>query len=170
MKVRLVAEVDGKPALIDIDADHPLGLIRVAVDDREYVLDVAQPSPGLYSLLLDGRVLNAYVALRRGKREVRLGGWTASVDIAPARGRRPATAAVGVGGRQEIAAPMSGRVVQVLVHRGQHVQEGESLVIIEAMKMETEIRSPIRGQVKDVQVQAGMAVETGQLLLVVEGS
>jgi oxaloacetate decarboxylase alpha subunit len=73
-------------------------------------------------------------------------------------------------GRQEIPAPMSGRVVQVLVQNDQIVQEGESLVIVEAMKMETEIRSPIRGQVKDVQVQAGMAVETGQCMLVVEGS
>jgi biotin carboxyl carrier protein len=64
---------------------------------------------------------------------------------------------------------MSGRVVQVLVRNGQTVQEGASLVIVEAMKMETEIRSPIAGQVKEVQVQPGMAIETGQLLLVVEG-
>jgi biotin carboxyl carrier protein len=65
---------------------------------------------------------------------------------------------------------MSGRVVQVLVHSEQAVQEGDSLVIVEAMKMETEIRSPVSGLVKEVQVQPGMAVETGQLLLVVEGS
>jgi len=58
----------------------------------------------------------------------------------------------------------------VLVRNGQTVQEGAGLVIIEAMKMETEIRSPIPGQVKEVQVQPGMAIETGQLLLVVEVS
>jgi biotin carboxyl carrier protein len=65
---------------------------------------------------------------------------------------------------------MSGRVVQVLVQPGQSVQDGERLVIIEAMKMETEIRATARGQVKDIQVSADMAVETGQLLLIIEGS
>jgi oxaloacetate decarboxylase (Na+ extruding) subunit alpha len=48
------------------------------------------------------------------------------------------------------------------------VQEGESLVIIEAMKMETEIRAVAPGQVKDLQVSVDTAVETGQLLLVIE--
>jgi biotin carboxyl carrier protein len=65
---------------------------------------------------------------------------------------------------------MSGRVVQVLVQPGQTVQGGERLVIIEAMKMETEIRAVSPGQVKDIQAAADMAVEAGQLLLIVEGS
>jgi len=65
---------------------------------------------------------------------------------------------------------MSGRVVQVLVQPGQTVQDGERLVIIEAMKMETEIRAVARGQVKELQVSSDMAVEAGQLLLIIEGS
>jgi biotin carboxyl carrier protein len=48
------------------------------------------------------------------------------------------------------------------------VQEGESLVIIEAMKMETEIRAMAPGQVRDVQVTLDTAVEAGQVLLVIE--
>jgi biotin carboxyl carrier protein len=63
---------------------------------------------------------------------------------------------------------MSGRVVQVLVQPGQTVQAGESLVIIEAMKMETEIRAMAPGQVKDLQVSVDTAVEAGELLLVIE--
>lgn len=169
--MRLLAEVDGTTIPIEIDDGDGTGLVRVKVDDREYLLDVANPSPGLYSLLVEGKVFNAHVALRRGKREVRIGAWNTTVDISPALSKRPeAKASSSVGGRQEITAPMSGRIVQVLVQPEQLVQEGESLVIVEAMKMETEIRSPMRGQVKDVQVQAGMAVEVGQRLLVVEGT
>jgi oxaloacetate decarboxylase alpha subunit len=169
--VRLHVEADGTTSLLDIEEGDSPGLVRVKVDDREYVIDVANPCPGFYSLLVDGKVFNAYVTLRRGKRDVHLGAWNTSIDISPIHGRRPiVTESKSLIGRQEIAAPMSGRVVQVLVQNDQTVQEGESLVIVEAMKMETEIRSPIRGQVKDVQVQAGMAVETGQCLLVVEGS
>jgi biotin carboxyl carrier protein len=169
--MRLHADLDGATVAIDIDDGDGTGIVRVKVEDREYLLDVTNPSPGLYSFLIDGQVVNAYVAWRRGKREVRIGAWQTAIDISPAQGRRPAAkAASSAGGRQEITAPMSGRVVQLLVQNDQAVQEGESLIIVEAMKMETEIRSPIHGHVKDIQVQAGMAVEVGQRLLVVEGS
>lgn len=169
--MRLLANVGGVTYTIEVDEGDGPGLVRVIVDDREYVIDVTTPSPGLYSLLVRERVFSAVVSLRRGRREVQIGAWTMSVEIGPAQGRRPATrSATGTSGRQEITAPMSGRIVQVLVQDGQIVQEGESLVTIEAMKMETEIRAVARGQVEDIKVQAGMAVEAGQLLLVVSGS
>jgi oxaloacetate decarboxylase alpha subunit len=167
----VLANVGGVTHTIEVDNGNGTGLVRVKVDQREYLIDVANPSPGLYSLLVDGRVFSAFVSQRRGKHEVQVGGASASVEIGPAQGQRPAAkSATAVSGRQEITAPMSGRVVQVLVQKDQTVQDGESLVIIEAMKMETEICSIGRGQVKDIRVEAGTAVETGQLLLVIEGS
>jgi oxaloacetate decarboxylase alpha subunit len=169
--VQLLVEADGITSTVDIEDGDSSGVIRVKIDDREYVVDVTNPSPGFYSLLVHGKVFNAYVARRRGKREVQIGAWNTSIDVSPVHGRRPtAKENRSPVGRQEITTPMSGRVVQVLVQNAQLVQEGESLVIVEAMKMETEVRSPVRGQVKDVEVQAGMAVEAGQRLLVVEGS
>jgi oxaloacetate decarboxylase alpha subunit len=169
--VRLLASAGGVPHTVELDDGNGTGLIRVKVDEREYLIDVTNPSPGLYSVVVSGQVFSAVVSQRRGKREVQVGNWLVSVEVAPAQGQRPSTKAVAaIGARQEITAPMSGRVVQVLVQPGQTVQDGESLVIIEAMKMETEIRAVARGQVKDVQVTADMAVEAGQLLLVVEGS
>ena len=169
--MRLQANADGVAHTIEVDEGGESGLVRIKVDEREYLIDVANPTPGVYSLLVDGKLVTAYVSLRRGKREVQLGTWRTSVEVSSSLGRRPfAKPAAGVVGRQEIVAPMSGRVVQVLVRNGQSVQGGSRLVIIEAMKMETEIRASIPGQVKEVQVQPGMAIETGQLLLVVEGT
>ena len=169
--MRLLANVGGVTHTIEVDEGDGPGLVRVIVDDREYVVDVTTPSPGVYSLLAQDQVFSAVVSPRRGRREVQIGAWTTSVEIGPAQGRRPTTrASASTSGRQEITAPMSGRIIQVLVQDGQVVQEGESLVIIEAMKMETEIRAVAHGKVKDIQVQAGMAVEAGQLLLVVTGS
>jgi biotin carboxyl carrier protein len=169
--VRLLATAGGVTHMVEVDEGNGTGLWRVNVDGREYLIDVTNPSPGLYSLLVRGQVFSAFVAPRRGRREVQVGAWSVSVEVASAQSQRPSVkAAAAVGGRQEITAPMSGRVVQVLVQPGQTVQDGESLAIIEAMKMETEIRAVARGQVKDIQVQAGMAVEAGQLLLIVEGS
>jgi biotin carboxyl carrier protein len=169
--VRLLANIGGVPHTVEVDEGNGTGLVRVTVDERDYVIDVTSPSPGLYSLLANGKVFSAFVSRRRDRCEVQVGGWSTGVEIGPVQGRRPSgRSATVVSGRQEITAPMSGRVVQVLVQDGQTVQDGESLVIIEAMKMETEIRSVARGQIKEVQVQAGMAVEAGQVLLVVDGS
>jgi biotin carboxyl carrier protein len=167
--VRLLANVGGVTHTVELDDGNGTGLIRVKVDEREYLLDATNPSPGVYSLVVHGKVYNALVWQRRGRREVQVGHWSTSVEVVPAQGQRPsAKPAAALGGRQEITAPMSGRVVQVLVQPGQTVQDGESLVIIEAMKMETEIRAIAPGQVKDIQVSVDMAVEVGQLLLAIE--
>jgi oxaloacetate decarboxylase alpha subunit len=167
--VQWLATAGGVTHAVELDEGHGAGFVRVKVDDREYLIDVTTPSPGLYSLVIHGKVVNAAVAPRRGRREVQVGDWNVSVEVVSGQSRRPsAKAAAAIGGRQEITAPMSGRVVQILVQPGQTVQDGDSLVIVEAMKMETEIRAAAGGQVKDIRVQAGMAVESGQLLLVIE--
>ncbi|HSF34130.1 MAG TPA: biotin/lipoyl-containing protein [Candidatus Tectomicrobia bacterium] len=168
--MRLLARAGGITHTVELDEGNGFGFVRVKVDEREYLIDVTNPSPGLYSLVVHGKVFSAFVSPRRGARDVQIGSWSTGVEVAPAQSQRPAAkSATAVSGRQEITAPMSGRVVQVLVHNGQIVQEGESLVIIEAMKMETEIRAVARGQVKDIRVKADIAVEAGQVLLVVEG-
>lgn len=167
--MRLHANLAGVTHTIEVDESNETGLLRVTVDGREYLIDVTTPAPGTYALLAGGRVFRAFVWERRGRREVQVGDLAMSVEIASAQRQRPsARAAATVSGRQDITAPMSGRVVQVLVEDGQTVQDGESLVIIEAMKMETEIRAVAGGQVREIRVQAGMAVEAGQTLLVVE--
>ena len=169
--MRLLTNADNVIHTVEWDEGNDIGLMRVKVDEREYLIDVTNPAAGVFSFIVRGQVLSVFVSQRRGKREVQVGNFSTSVNVAPARGRRPAAKSATVaGGRQKIAAPMSGRIVQVLVQPGQAVQEGESLVIIEAMKMETEIRATITGQVKDIQVTADMTVEAGQLLLIVDGS
>jgi oxaloacetate decarboxylase alpha subunit len=155
--------------MVELDEGNGTGLIRVKVDDRDYLIDATTPSPGLYSLIVHGKIYNAVVWQRRGRREVQVGQWSASVEVVPAQAQRPSPkSATAVGGRQEITAPMSGRIVQVLVQPGQTVQDGDRLLIIEAMKMETEIRAIGPGQVKDIQVSVDMAVDVGQLLVVIE--
>jgi oxaloacetate decarboxylase alpha subunit len=167
--VRLLVNTGGVAHTVELDEGNGTGLIRVKVDDREYLVDATNPSPGLYSLLVQGKVYSAVVWQRRGRLDVQVGHWSTSVEVAPAQLQRPsAKPAAALGGRQEITAPMSGRVVQVLVQPGQTVQEGESLVIIEAMKMETEIRAIAPGHVRDIQVAMDTAVEAGQVLLVIE--
>jgi biotin carboxyl carrier protein len=71
-------------------------------------------------------------------------------------------------GKQVIEAEMPGKVVKVSVAVGAEVQEGEGVVILEAMKMENEIPSPITGVITELGASEGETVEGGALLFVVE--
>ncbi|MFB3140932.1 MAG: biotin/lipoyl-containing protein, partial [Candidatus Acidiferrales bacterium] len=66
-----------------------------------------------------------------------------------------------------VTAPMSGKVVRVLVEEKQAIEEGEGLVVVEAMKMQNEISAPKKGVVEKVLVQAGDTVDHGDTLLIV---
>jgi acetyl/propionyl-CoA carboxylase alpha subunit len=67
-------------------------------------------------------------------------------------------------------APMPGSVVSIAVSVGDQVRKGQTLMVLEAMKMEHPIGSPEDGVVTEVKVAAGDQVEKGTLLVVVEGS
>ena len=66
---------------------------------------------------------------------------------------------------KEIKAPMPGKVLQILVQAGDTVKSGESLLILEAMKMENVIKAPHDLTIKDVKVKLNQAVEKGATLL-----
>jgi len=64
-----------------------------------------------------------------------------------------------------INAPLAGNVFKIMVSPGQHIAEGEVVIILEAMKMETEIRSNMSGTVSGINVKEGDAVSSGQPLI-----
>ena len=68
----------------------------------------------------------------------------------------------------EIRAPMQGTIVKVLVEKGQPIQPGDVVCILEAMKMENHIASTREGEITDLPIRAGQVVETGQLLAVID--
>lgn len=65
----------------------------------------------------------------------------------------------------DIKAPMPGMVLNILVGEGQQVKKGDSLLVLEAMKMENILKSPADGTVKKVVATKGTAVEKNQLLI-----
>ena len=68
-------------------------------------------------------------------------------------------------GLQTLKAPMPGRVVKVLVGRGDLVADRQPVVVLEAMKMQNDVRAPRGGRVSDVHVSEGALVEAGGLLV-----
>ena len=74
----------------------------------------------------------------------------------------------GSGGDGTITAPMQGTIVKVLVEPGQEVAEGDSLLVLEAMKMENSINAERAGTVKEVKVETGQTVSAGDTLITIE--
>jgi len=86
--------------------------------------------------------------------------------------RRRNRARSGTGGAADgaVVSPMQGTVLTVAVHDGETVDEGQLLLVVEAMKMENEIVAPRDGVVRDLAVATGAGVTSGQLLCVVAAS
>jgi len=66
---------------------------------------------------------------------------------------------------QQIKAPMPGLVLSILVSEGQEVKKGDSLFILEAMKMENMIKSPTDGTIKKIAIKQGDKVEKNEVLI-----
>ena len=80
--------------------------------------------------------------------------------LAPAAAPAPAAA-----GGQSVDAPMPGKILDIKVKAGDAVSFGQCVVVMEAMKMETEIVAPAAGTVASVNVSVGDAVDTGAVLV-----
>ncbi|MBN9105128.1 MAG: biotin/lipoyl-binding protein [Propionibacteriaceae bacterium] len=77
----------------------------------------------------------------------------------------PTTASVSGASANAVTAPLAGSVARVLVEEGQEIKAGEVLLVLEAMKMETEITAPRDGVVSRVLVEKGTAVQAGEGLV-----
>ena len=143
---------------------------RISVDGRSLDADVAEIAPYTFSILLRGRVHEVRVApASNGTLQIQDGlqAFTAEVvDSRAWRGRRHGGAEAE--GRQQVVAPMPGKVVRVLVKAGDKVEAGQGLVVVEAMKMQNEIRSPKSGIVERVLANEGQAVNNGDVLVWVD--
>jgi biotin carboxyl carrier protein len=89
------------------------------------------------------------------------------VGRSPRAGGPRSPVVIGAEGGEAITAAMPGRVVKVLVRRGDAVSPGQPLVVVEAMKMQNELRATRAGIVTDVRVSEGAPVEARAILIVV---
>ena len=139
---------------------------RVLLDGQVIDADVVQVAPHTISILLEGESYEIHVTpALDGKLKIQTGPeeFTAEVQDPRAwRGRKHGFQEAE--GRQQIVAPMPGKVIRLLVDAGDTVEAGQGLIVVEAMKMQNEIRSPKSGTVERLLAKEGQNVNAGDVL------
>jgi methylmalonyl-CoA carboxyltransferase small subunit len=145
-----------------VDLQFDGGTYRASVDGTEYIVVVEQCGEATLSLAIDGRRYRVDLAREDRNRLVAVEGEV--YTFAPeSDGAAHSVANVA---QPEIVAPMPGKVLQVAVQVGEHVAAGDTLLILEAMKMETRLTAETAASVVEVRVAAGDMVDGGQVLVV----
>ncbi len=164
-----VSEKKGESKRISL-TENGEGLYEVVIDGQTVHVDAVKSGPTIYSIIEDGKQFEAMVD-EKGLHgfDVLVAGRTFHLESVDERTKLLASSAAPVvSGPQTVEAEMPGKVVKIEAAAGDMVEEGQGLVIIEAMKMENEIRSPVDGRVTEMAVTEGQTVEVGTILFVVE--
>lgn len=176
---------------VDIAAPQERGQQHVSVDGRSYTVDWQQIAPlatdgqnlsgtgGRYSLILAGtsyevfaRRISASEEKTSATYEIVLKGQRFEVHVEDER-LHVLAELIHVGpdtSEAMVTAPMPGLVVALPLEPGATVTQGQTVAVLEAMKMENDLTSPISGTLKEVRVTAGQTVDQGTVLVVVAGA
>lgn len=143
---------------------------RIAVDDRIYDLDIIEVENGVYSILLDGVSFNVELIQTANKKyNVNTLYNSYDIEIIDAETRY-------VNSRKSaedddaafISTPMPGKVVKILVKEGDIVKGGDTVIIVSAMKMESEYKVNTDKIIKKILVKEGDTIEGHQHLVLLE--
>ena len=137
------------------------------IDGRSVEADVVELRDGEHSILIGGRSIDVRVEVNPAGLHVISGGLEFAASVSDPRKFRRGAGQVSAEGRQNVNAPMPGKVVRLLVKAGDEVKAGQGLLVIEAMKMQNEIRSPKSGTVEKLLAAEGQPVNAGETLAVV---
>ncbi len=145
-----------------VEIDKTAQGYRVILNGQEYLISLVHAAQGEIAFVLGDHPQTAYYAIDGHQRWVSLDGKTyvfTTTSGIPKRRKDHARS-----GEKTILAPMPGHVRAVQVSAGDQVSQGQTLFVLEAMKMEIRVQAPHSGQVREVLVQDGQAVEREQPL------
>jgi biotin carboxyl carrier protein len=163
--VTLDPDPTAQPVPIDV-VELPSGALEVRVAGRPVNVDVVSLG-GQLSVRVDGHVVDLTTEGAPPEIGAVASGHRSYVRVESERMRAAAQAkkATATTADKTVKSPMPGRVVKVLVAKGDSVEVGQGLVVLEAMKMENEVRARVAGTVAVVHVAAGDTVEGSAKLL-----
>jgi biotin carboxyl carrier protein len=144
----------------------------IIIDDKEFSQELYQLSPETYMLKVDNRIYEISASrIDHERYSVSIDGKNLEVLIRTSLQEKAAKLSelkTAVSHKMERKAAMPGLVLKIKKQAGDSVSQGETVMILEAMKMENDVRAQVSGKIKSINVKEGMAVEKGYTLFTIE--
>ena len=163
--MKYATTINDRTYVIEINRDG-----EITIDGAAVPIDLCAIDDVTYSLLLDNKSYEALVEVAGNDLSVLLNGRLYGAQVLDERARRSTQAMGGSAshsGEVTIKSPMPGLIVAVPVSEGQAVKKGQTVVVLESMKMENELKAPRDGTVTAIKVAPRQSVEQHQPLVVV---
>lgn len=140
--------------------------LRITLDGRSIDADAVEIDPNTLSLLFEGQSYELrLMQLPDGLLKIQVGEQEFAAEVTDPRAWRGRQhGSLEAEGRQQVVAPMPGKIIRLLVNQGERVEAGQGLLVVEAMKMQNEIRSPKSGTVERILAKEGQTVNAGDVL------
>lgn len=171
IQMELELKVNKRNAIVK-EVKREGNILTIAVDDVEYEVDIVKVSNQEFSVLYEGRSFNIEVIESKEPKHYNVNTLYSKFDVEvvdnESRYRQSRMQSKQILNDNTIRSPMPGKVVRVFVKPGDIVEAGQPLIVLSAMKMESEFKAGQRGIVKEVPVKEGETVDNDQLLVVID--
>lgn len=161
-----VVTVNEKKIRVTLSGEH------ASIDGKEFKYSLSGLSSSTYNFIVDNK---SYIisAGKNGYSEyiITLKGQVFETKVLSALQEKAANLIESKSVKHSITiikSPMPGMILKIKRKAGEDIVQGDSLLILEAMKMENDIRAPVSGKVKEIKVSEGQAVEKGIPLIIIE--
>ena len=151
----------GDKGLKFLQGDRPMG-IRYKEEAKS-----AKSGSGVYTATIDGKQIVVEADGKDGAYTAKVNGKSYKVSLGEGAAVAAAAPAAGNGEGAAVTAPLPGNVLKVLVNAGDQVSKGDTVLILEAVKMENEIKADCDGTVGEIKVSAGSVVSAGDVLMTI---
>ena len=167
----LEINIDGRTAVVT-ELKRDGNLVTVQVDDEIYEVDALKVGEGIYSMIYKGKSYNLEMIENGSPRHYTVNSFHNSYQLevidAQTRYRLSRSKGDSADSSNTIVSPMPGKVVKIPVKTGEAVVAGQTLIIVSAMKMESEFKAKMAGVVKSIHVAEGDTIDANKVLVVVE--
>ncbi len=146
----------------------------IRVDDRKYEVDIVEVEEGVYSILYHGHSYNVELIQGESSKKYHVNTFARSfnLEVIDAESKYISNRSKGmeVEGANQVSSPMPGKIVKIPVSIGEKVTSGQTLIVVEAMKMQSEFKATGDKIVRDILVREGDTVDSHQVMIKLENS
>jgi len=146
--------------------------IAVSIDDKIYYVDIAMVENGVYSIIIDNKSYNVELSRNETGKSYMVNTlynyFPVEIVDMQTKYMKNRMKDSGDDSQSKIFSPMPGKIVRIPVNKGDKVTTGQTVIIVEAMKMQSEYKVKHDSVIKEILVKVGDTVEGNQTLIVLE--